>query len=305
MGLAMSAHARAIAVLLLGALGVCGCATAPPRLPSGGNDDVTLGPDSDSVGQALFDSLNACRSPIVTARALVRGTLDRRRIDAAFWVGFDTTISRVGGVEAATSRVRLESMDTRSPRFAMLASYSFGSDRKDDATLLLSDARWVVRSRSRELVELVLGLPVSAIELKSLLTGCLVPTGGFKIERSDANTLKVILESGDAAIDVFIRRHGVVSPWAVFAMIGSVPGRPIRWRADLGERSHGVLESVRVTVPEWNSRSARQFDLTVSFDHIETPALAADVLSLPVPDSAETIPIVAVRLNLSLPLLAH
>ena len=279
----MVPHARVIVALLLGAFGVCGCATAPPRLPSAG-DDVTLGPDSDTVGQALLDSLNACRSPIVTARALVRGTLDRRRIDASFWVGFDGTISRVGGVEAATSRVRLESMETGSPRFAMLASHSFRSDGKDDATLLLSDGRWVVRSRSRELVELVLGLPLSAIELQSVLTGCPVPTGDLKIERFDATTLKIVLGSGDAVIDIFMRRHAVVSPWAVFAMTGSVPGRPISWRADLGDRSHGVLDSVRVTVPEWNRGLGRQFDLTVSFDHIQTPALAADMLSLQVPN---------------------
>jgi len=293
----MVPHAHAIASLfLLGALAVCACATAPPRLPYGGYD-ASMGVESDVLGRAWLDSQTPCRSPIITARAHVRGTLDRRRIDAWFWVG----------VDAATGRVRLESVDTGPSRFSFLASYSYGSDRKDEATLLLRTGRWVVHSRSRELVELVLGVPLSAPELQSVLTGCPTVTGNLRFERFDAATMKMVTESGDTVFEVFMRRHGVGSPWAVFATVANVPGRPTRWRADPGERSHGVLESVRLTSVEWNGRSGGLFDLTFSLDHIQTPAPAAELFTLSLPESADPLPVEAVRLNLeqsSLPLLA-
>jgi len=290
----MVPRARAIApLLLLGALAVCACATAPPRLPYGGHD-ASSGRESDSLGQALIDSQTACRSPITTARALVRGTVDRRRIDAWFWVG------------AATGQVRLESVDTGPSRFALLANYSYGSDRKDEATLLLPAGRWLVHSRSRDLVELVLGVPLSAHELKGVLTGCPEMFGGFKLERFDDDTLKIMAD-GDTVLEIFMRRHGIDSPWAVFATVAGVPGRPIRWRADPGERSHGVLQSVRLTSLEWNGRSGRLFDLTFSLDHIQTPAPVGELFTLPLPESPETLPLEAVRLNsqlFSLPLVA-
>jgi hypothetical protein len=194
-------------------------------------------------------------------------------------------------------------MDTGSKRFAFLASHTLGPNGKDEATLLLSDGSWIVQSRSRELVELVLGVPLSAEELKGVLTGCPRITGDLKIERFD-DAVKFTLQNADAASEVFARRRSIGSPWAVFAITGSVPGRPIRWRADLGGRRHGVLQSVRLTSLEWNGRLGRQFDLTVSFDRIQTPALTADILSLPPSESAESISVDAVRTNLSVPLLA-
>ena len=135
--------------------------------------------------------------------------------------------------------------------------------------------RWVVRDHSRELIELVLGLPLSASELLSVLTGCPVITGDLKIKRFDDATGKIVASSSDATIEVFIRRDSLASPWETFAMTGSVPGRPIRWRADPGERTHGVLESVRLTSLEWSTKTGRRFDLSVSFDRVQTPALGA------------------------------
>jgi hypothetical protein len=139
-----------------------------------------------------------------------------------------------------------------------------------------------------------------------VLTGCPVITDGLKIERFDDATGKIVGKSGDAAIEVFIRRDRIASPWTVFAMTGSVPGRPFGWRADLGRRTHGVLESVRLTSLEWDARAGRRYDLTFSFDRIQTPALGAgaDLFSLPVPKAAEPMAIDVVRSNLSIPLLA-
>ena len=293
----MVPHRRAIAAsLLLGALAVCGCASAPPRLPYGGVDTSET-PDAGSFGDSWVDAQRPCQSPIMTARAHVRGTLERRRIDRALWVG----------VDLGTGRMRLESMDTGSPRFAMLASSSLGSDRKDEATLVLPARRWVVRSRSREVVELVLGVPLSALDMLNVLTGCSINNGGsLRFERFDAGSIKMVV-GDDPVFEVFMRRRRIASPWAVFAIVARVPGRPIRWRADPGERSHGVLESVRLTSVEWNGTTGRLFDLTFSLDYVQTPAPATEMFTLPLPEAAETIPIDVVRLNLSpssLPLLA-
>lgn len=279
---------------------VVGCATAPTRLPSGGLD-VTGIPSFDTVAAQVFeDSQTACPA-IVTARALVRGRVDRRRIDASFWVGVDTLLRPQG---TALHRVRMESIAPGPSGLALLATYSFASNTKDESTLLLSDGRWVTRSRSRDVIELVLGVPLSILDLRSVVTGCPVITGDFKFERFDDSTMKLVAESGDGALEVFLRRGGIPSRWAVFAVVGSVPGRPFRWRVDAGDRSHGVLESIRLTSLEWNGRTGRQFDLTFLFDRIQTPPLGADLLSLPVPESAETIAVDTVRSYLSVPLLA-
>lgn len=289
-------------LLVLCVFAVSECAKAPPRLPSSGVEVVGL--HEDRFQSSFLDLEMACQSLTVTARARVRGSIDRRRIDTFLWVGVDASFR--SGNNGTGPRMRLESIDRDASRFALLAGYTPGFGGKDDATVLLSNGRWVVRGRSRELVELVLGLPLSAPELQSVLTGCPVITGDLKIESFDEATGKIVSQSGDAAIEVFIRRDRIASPWTMFAMTGSVPGRPIGWRADPGERAHGVLESVRLTSLEWNARPGRRFDLTVSFDRIQTPALGtgANLFSLPIPEAAETIAIDAVQSSLSIPLLA-
>jgi hypothetical protein len=121
-----------------------------------------VGLHSDRFQWSLLDLEMACQSLTVTARAHVRGSFDRRRIDTSLWVGVGGSFP--SGANASGPGMRLESIDRDSSRFALLAGYTPGSGGKDDATLLLSDGRWVVRAGSRELVELVLG-PLSASEL--------------------------------------------------------------------------------------------------------------------------------------------
>jgi hypothetical protein len=295
----MLLHARAVVapLLLLSALAVCGCATAPTRLPQGGNV-VTQSPEFDVFARAWGDAQMPCMStPTLTARARVRGTVERRRIDELVWVGVDLSEN------AGLGRVRLEPVDDNPSHFALVAIYSFG-DRKDEATLVLPNGRRVVRSRSRELVELVLGAPLSALDLLTVLTGCPIGRGGdLRFERFDSDAMKMIT-TGDTVVEVFMRRRGSGSPWTVFATVASMPSRPIRWRADPGERSGGVLESVRLTSLEWNGEAGRRFDLMFSLDHVQTPAPSAEMFTLPLPESAEFVAIDAVRSNLSLPLLA-
>jgi hypothetical protein len=198
--------------------------------------------------------------------------------------------------------VRVESIDTGPSRFSLLASYTLGAEIKDEATLLLSDGRWVVRSDSRQLLELVLGVPLSAMELRGVLTGCpQLPSGDLKVEQFDPATIKVTIGSGRAAIELFLRRNHMLAPWELFAMSGTVPGRPVSWRADPGERSHGVLESVRLR-SLWNERTDKRFDLNVSFDRLQTPAGSAELLSLSIPESVETIAIDELRSHVSTPL---
>jgi hypothetical protein len=303
MVLRMQPHAQAIAASLLLCGVVCGCATAPMQLPYGGyNSSETrwLGPprqellNSDTLGQAFVDASLPCQPPIVTARAHVRGTHGRRLIDSSLWVG----------VDAGTGRLRLESVDGGKRRFGLLARYSSGSDRDDDdATLVLQSRSWVLRARSRELIELLLGVPLSALDIQSLLMGCPVGSGTLRYDVFDDRTIKMVI-GDDTVLEAFMRRRSVASPWTVFATVGGVPGRPIRWRADPGRRSGGVLESVRLTSLEWNGTTGRLFDLTFSLDRIQTPATAPDTFSLPIPDSAEEFPVDAVGLNVSVPLLA-
>ena len=118
-------HTPTFVTLLLTVFTVCGCATAPPRLPTRG-EDVTEGVNSDIAEQALRHLFTECPASFVTARALVRGTRDCRHVVGSLWMGVDAT----------TSSVRLESMDTGSPRFALFGSDTLGPNGKDEATLL-------------------------------------------------------------------------------------------------------------------------------------------------------------------------
>lgn len=290
----MRARAPAIAgSLLLCALALCGCATAPAQLPYGGAETSPT-PDSDGFSNAFVDAQTPCQSRVITARVRIRGTLRRRTINTALWVS----------VEAETARLRLDPADTTSPPFHLLASSSYASVQRDEATLVLPAKRWVVRSRSRELVELVLGIPLSGLDLQRVLTGCPAFTGGtLRFERFDPLTVKFAVED-TTLIEVFMRRHNIGSSWTTFAIVTGVPGRSIRWRTDPGKRSGSVLESVRLMSLEWNGTAGRLFDLTFSLDRIQTPATAPDIFTLPIPDGASDFEIAAVGLNVPVPLLA-
>ena len=133
---------RCCPLLLLSALAVCGCATAPSASPHGGNV-VTQSPEFDVFARAWGDAQMPCMStPTLTARARVRGTVERRRIDELG--GLAWSLSENAGL----GRVRLEPVDDNPSHFALVAIYSFG-DRKDEATLVLPEGRRVVRSCSR------------------------------------------------------------------------------------------------------------------------------------------------------------
>jgi hypothetical protein len=295
----MVRYARAVvaSLLLVSALTICACATAPTRLPHGGNE-LSQSAEIDNFSRAFGDAQMPCKStPTLTARARVRGTVERRRIDSLLWLGVDMS------GDAGIGRVRLEPVNNNPTHFALVATYSF-ADRKDEATLVLPGGRQVVRFRSRELVELVLGAPLSALDLLNVFSGCPLGRGGeLRFERFDANTMKMIT-AGETVVEVFMRRPGSGSPWTVFATVASMPGRPIRWRADAGERSGGVLEWVRLTSLEWNGEAGRRFDVMFSLDHVQTPAPSAEMFSVSLPESAEVVAIDAARLNRSFPLLA-
>ena len=105
--------------------------------------------------------------------------------------------------------------------------------------------------------------PCQPLDLLTVLTGCPIGRGGdLRFERFDSDAMKMIT-TGDTVVEVFMRRRGSGSPWTVFATVASMPSRPIRWRADPGERSGGVLESVRLTSLEWNGEGGPPVRLDV------------------------------------------
>ena len=294
----MVPRARAVVVpwLLVSALTFCGCATTPhplPPLPYGGLP--VRQSEFGDFARAWTDVQTPCLAiPFLTARARVRGTVESRRIDALMWVGVGWPI-----------RLRLESWNENRSRFTLMATSEFGSGSapKDDATLGLPGRRRVVRAHSRELVELVMGVPLSALDLQSVLTGCPAATPALTFVQFDADVIKTISTS-DEVMEVFMRRGGNGAPWAVMATVGSVPNRPIRWRADVGERSNGILQSVRLTSVEWTGEVGRRFDVTFSLDKIQTLLPTKEMLNVPLPESPEFIQIDDVRSTLSVPLLA-
>ena len=236
------------------------CGAALMKLPAG------PGAPAADIAEALAQATTACRGiRTLTAEVAASGKVDGQR----FRVRLSTGV-------AAPGSARLEAVAPFGPPIFILVA-----DNDDATTLLLPrDARVLRHKRSAEVLDAVAGVPMSAADLRLVLTGCtaelLRPEG-----RALGDDWRMI--AGGGADVLYLHRAGAAQPWQLVAAT-----RP-PWRVDYRDDLDGVPRSIRITSigPETGAGS---FDLTLALSQVETNvALGADVFRVDVPPTAQPI----------------
>lgn len=255
-----------VAVVAFAALAATSCGVALQTLPTGPG-----APAADA--QAAYDAaLTACRSVTsMSAELSVRGVASGQRLRGRVLAGLAAPASVV--------------LDAAAPFGASLFLYAA---RDGEATLLLPrDRRVLERGDPAAVLEAVTGVPLDAVELRRVLTGCAPdPAGGGRSHGPDWRALPL----GDG--DAFVRRQGT-APWRLVAVVqrGDGSRRPA-WRADYSDFAGDLPRSVRVSGGE----GGRRFDLRLVLSQVEINAvLGPDVFTLNVPDAMTPISIEELR----------
>jgi len=230
------------------------------KLPSGPG-----APASDIV-DALTQATAGCRGiRTLTAEVAASGTVSGQRFRGRLSVGV-----------AAPASARIEAVAPFGPPLFTLAA------NNDDTTLLLPrDDRVLQHGRSADVLEAVAGVPLSAADLRLVLTGCapevLRPEG-----RALGADWRVIQEDGGDAL--YLHRAGAAGPWQLVAAMRP-PGR-IEYRDHL----NGLPRTIRLTSVPGARAAAESFDLTLALSQVETNVtLGPDVFRIDVPRTAQPI----------------
>jgi hypothetical protein len=245
-------------VVCLLTLTAASCGAPLMKLPAG------AGAAAADAADALAQATATCRGiRTLTAEVGASGKVDGQR----FRVRLSTGV-------AAPGSVRLEAVAPFGPPIFILVA-----DNDDATTLLLPrDARVLRHTRSAEVLDAVAGVPMSAADLRLVLTGCTAemprPEG-----RALGDDWRVIAQGGGAA--VYLHRAGG-QPWQLVAAL-----RPA-WRVDYRDHLNGLPRSIRIT--STRAPASGSFDLTLALSQVETNVpLGADVFRVDVPSAAQPI----------------
>jgi hypothetical protein len=254
---------RAVLVVAL-----CGASCGAPlmKLPAGPG-----APAPDAV-EALTDATAACRGiRTLTAEVAASGKVDGQRFRVRLTTGV-----------AAPGSARVVAVAPFGPPIFILVA-----DNDDATTLLLPrDDRVLRQGRSAEVLDAVAGVPMSAADLRLVLTGC-----ASQILRPDGVALgadwRMIDEGGGAAL--YLHRAGSAQPWQLVAVV-----RP-PWRVEYRDHLNGLPRSMRITSVR-AEQGAGSFDLTLALSQVETNiALGAEVFKVDVPRTAQPITLEELR----------
>ncbi len=249
------------------------------KLPAGPG---TPAPDAVEV---LAQASMACRGiRTLTAEVAASGKVNGQRVRVRLSVGV-----------AAPASARIEAVAPFGAPLFILAS------QDDDTTLLLPrDDRVLQHGRSREVLDAVVGVPLDAAALRTLLTGCLpeAAAGGTLTEAGPQWRLLHALR-GDGRDDIYLHRAGGASQsWQVAAMVRTrvedVGGGSLRenaaWLAEYGDRANGLPRSVRLVSVDENGHPNNAFDLTLALSQVETNvSLGPEVFRVAAPRTATPI----------------
>ena len=246
-------------VALLAALTVTSCGAPLMKLPAGPGAAAT------DIADALTQATAACRGiRTLTAEVGASGKVDGQR----FRVRLSTGV-------AAPGSARLEAVAPFGPPIFILVA-----DNDDATTLLLPrDGRVLRHHRSAEVLDAVAGVPMSAADLRLVLTGCT-----SEMTRPEGRALgsdwRVIAEGGGDAW--YLHRAADRQPWQLVAALRQP------WRVDYRDHLNGLPRSIRIT--STREAAAGSFDLTLALSQVETNApLGADVFRVDVPPTAQPI----------------
>jgi len=246
------------------------CGPALMRLPAGPG-----APASD--GALVFSQATAaCRDVrTFTAELAVTGSAASHRVRGRVLAG-----------AAMPASLRLEApAPFGAPLFIFAAT-------GEDATLVLPrDGRMLEHGRPAAVLEAMTGVPLSAVQLLSILTGCPIGPVDLSRARTVGDDWRVVpgVEEDD---ELYVHREGR-SSWHLVALEHrGEPGRG--FRADF----HGFERDLPRVVRIMSTTAARasSFDLVVTLSQVEVNVpLPADAFQVRVPESAIPITVEELR----------
>lgn len=228
------------------------------KLPAGPGTAAT------DVVDALTQATSSCHSiRTLTAEVAASGKSSGQRFRVRLSVGV-----------AEPASARLEAVAPFGPPIFILAAIN------DEATLLLPrDDRVLQHARSIDVLEAVAGVPLSAAELRLVLTGC-----ASEVLRPEGLALgpdwRVVHErAGDA---LYLHRSGPAQPWQLVVIVRAT-GR-IEYRDHL----NGLPRTIRMTNTARDGGA--DFDVTLALSQLETNVpLGAEVFRVDIPRTAQPI----------------
>jgi hypothetical protein len=246
---------------LAAALAVSSCGAPLLKLPAGPGSPAT---DAASViAQATAD----CRAVnTITLEMAVSGSAGGHRLRGRLTAGL-----------ARPASARLEAVASfGQPVFIFVAG-------DDDASLLLPrDRRVLAHGKPADVLEAVSGVPLDAVGLRSLVTGCATaPDASDTVSFGDAWRV-----APDGADNVYFRRDPSTSagqaPWRLVATRRRGENG---WRAEYSMFDHNLPRAVRIM-----SQPAGRFDLQLDLSQIELNVpLGPEVFRLPQTGTADPI----------------
>ena len=236
------------------------------KLPSGPGAPAT------DIVAALTQATAACRGiRTLTAEVAASGKVGGQRLRVRLSVGV-----------AAPASARVEAVAPfGAPIFILAAS-------NDDTTLLLPrDERVLQHGRSAEVLDAAAGVPLSADDLRSVLTGC-APEVARPEGRALGADWRVIQENGSDTL--YLHRAAASQPWQLVVAI-----RPIG-RVEYRDHLNGLPRAIRLTSAAGARAASEPFDLTLVLSQVEINVpLGPEVFRVDVPRGAQPITIDELR----------
>ena len=221
-------------------------------------------PAADTV-EALTQATAVCSGiRTLTAEVAVSGKVSGRRFRARLAVGV-----------AAPASARLEAVAPFGPPIFILVATD------DDATLLLPrEERVLQHGRSADVLDAAAGVPLSAADLRAVLTGCPPAVSRPEGRALGADWRLITDAAGDA---LYLHRAGAGQPWQLAAASRRA------WRVEYRDPLNGLPRAMRITSVAAADAGA-SFDLTLALSQVETNVpLGADVFRVDIPRAARPI----------------
>jgi hypothetical protein len=241
-------------------------ACGPPllKLPAGAGASVS---GSDS---ALAEAVSSCsRVVTLTAEVAVSGSVQGHRVRGRLSAGV-----------ANPASARLEAVVSFGPPLFIFVA------RDGDATLVLPrDNRILPRGQPSAVLEAVTGVPLDAVDLREILTGC-SPIGSAPARRF-GDTWQIVSFANQ---ETFLHRQSTTTPWNLVAMIRRTTSRDRQWRADFGDRQNGEPRTIHLMSLDERGRIGADFDLQLVLSQIDVNMPLDDsVFTVQVPPDAQPI----------------
>ena len=198
---------------------------------------------------------------------------------------------RVGGrfwfAASDSAALRLEAVEGTPPVFTFTEN--------ETETTFLYRGRMAVAGESVDMIETMLGLPLSSRDLRAVLTGCPSDSEG-DVEAYHFGDTWIRFRVGDLAPEAFLKRHDSRVGWRLMALIGRAPGRAVRWRAEFHRDPQGWPTRVRVSSDQWIGESLDSFDVELTFRRVHVnPRIGPETFTLLVPSDAGAVTAEGVR----------